>query len=121
MVWCVVVPVLFGGDCDEVANPDYRGQAVPWLTPGLDTGAPAGPSGPGAGPGPAPGRDPAVCSDDGRFQPYGDIQIDGQCQVACLYEFIPEAVAEYQAACELYASVALATTNGPLRPCPACP
>lgn len=28
--------------------------------------------------------DPERCTTDARFSPYGDIQIDGQCQAACL-------------------------------------
>lgn len=82
----------------------------------------SGGGGSGGGSGSGGGQnDPSICQSDPSYQPYGDIQVDGQCQVACLYEGNPNATAEYQAACQNYTAVAQATTTGPVKSCPACP
>lgn len=60
------------------------------------------------------------CAEDPSFQPYGDPQVDLQCQTACLYQGIPEAQVEYQAACQYYEDVANAIGTVAFRPCPAC-
>ncbi len=113
-----------GQDCVDAAARLVRSStgSHTLVDPERSSSTGGGGSGGSAGSGGGSGQnDPSVCQSDPSYQPYGDIQVDGQCQVACLYEGNPDAAAEYQAACQNFTAVARATTTGPVKSCPACP
>jgi hypothetical protein len=52
------------------------------------------------------------------MQPYGDIQLDANCQVACAYAS-DGLVSECNSTCEAYSQFAQELT-GSVKPCPIC-
>lgn len=65
------------------------------------------------------GSDADYCTQDSRYSPYGDVQLDSFCQLACVYKDANMGEAT-SVTCQEYESFARAVTQD-FRPCPACP
>lgn len=70
--------------------------------------------------GPSGGSGGDLDCESSEYQPYDEIQVDSQCQAACIYTNGGNKNG-CRGSCETYQKVAKATTTAAVKTCPACP